>query len=69
MTATLNVSPDRDEFAPARRRGGLRRKLTFDRISFMVVFLGLPLALIGGKAVLVLPLGALILLLRSGRRR
>ena len=45
MTATLNVSPDRDEFAPARRRGGLRRKLTVDRVSFMVVFLGLPLAI------------------------
>jgi N-acetylglucosamine transport system permease protein len=44
VTATLNVTPDRGEFAPARRRG-VRKKLTFDRVSFMVVFLGLPLAI------------------------
>ena len=44
MTATLNVTPDRGEFAPARRRG-VRKKLTFDRVSFMLVFLGLPLAI------------------------
>ena len=44
MTATLNVTPDRGEFAPVRRRG-VRKKLTFDRVSFMVVFLGLPLAI------------------------
>jgi len=44
VTATLNVTPDRGEFAPARRRG-VRKKLTFDRVSFMLVFLGLPLAI------------------------
>ena len=44
MTATLNMSPDRGELAPVRRRG-VRKKLTFDRVSFMVVFLGLPLAI------------------------
>ncbi len=44
MTATVNVAPDRAEFTPARRRGP-RKKLTFDRVSFMLVFLGLPLAI------------------------
>jgi N-acetylglucosamine transport system permease protein len=44
VIATLNVTPDRGEFAPARRRG-VRKKLTFDRVSFMLVFLGLPLAI------------------------
>jgi hypothetical protein len=34
-----------------------------------VTALGLPLALIGGKVALVLPIAAVILLLRSGRRR
>ncbi len=45
MTATLDVTPDRGEFAPARRRGGFRSKLTLDRVSFMIVFLGVPLAI------------------------
>ncbi|HET9646820.1 MAG TPA: sugar ABC transporter permease [Microlunatus sp.] len=44
MTATLNVTPDREAFAPVRRRSP-HRKLTFDRVSFMLVFLGLPLAI------------------------
>ena len=44
MTATLDVTPDRGE-SPRSGVGGFRRKLTFDRVSFMVVFLGLPLAI------------------------
>ena len=33
------------EAAPVARRKKARRKLTFDRVSFIVVFLGLPLAI------------------------
>jgi N-acetylglucosamine transport system permease protein len=43
VTAALGVRPGRG-VAPARRRGG-RKRWTFDRISFMVVFLGVPLAI------------------------
>ncbi|GAA0939564.1 sugar ABC transporter permease [Kribbella koreensis] len=42
MTVTPNVVPDGGPQRPAVRRR--RRPLTFDRVSFMVVFLGLPLA-------------------------
>jgi len=44
VTASLNLTPDRDEIVPVRRRRG-RKKLTLDRVSFMLVFLGLPLAI------------------------
>jgi N-acetylglucosamine transport system permease protein len=43
MTATAPVAIT-DE-APVERRKRTRRKLTFDRVSFFVVFLGLPLSL------------------------
>ena len=43
MTQVSNdVQPGSGVFATARRR---RKKLTFDKVSFMVVFLGLPLAI------------------------
>ncbi len=43
MTAVVTpLQPGGDVVVPARRR---RRKLTFDRASFMVVFLGLPLVI------------------------
>ncbi len=44
---TLVGAPDDQTVAPLRRsrRGGPRRRWTFDRISFFVVFLGLPVAI------------------------
>ncbi|SDS80886.1 carbohydrate ABC transporter membrane protein 1, CUT1 family [Friedmanniella luteola] len=43
MTAVVTpLQPGRGAAAPARPR---RRKLTFDRVSFMLVFLGVPLAI------------------------
>lgn len=45
MTATVNVAPDRGAVAPGRRRGRGRKRWTFDRVSFMAVFLGVPLVI------------------------
>ena len=43
MTAVVTpLQPGRGGRAPVRRR---RQKLTFDRVSFVLVFLGVPLAI------------------------
>ena len=43
-TTTAVVAPPRGRITA--RRGGRRRKLTFDYVSFMLVFLGVPVAVV-----------------------